>query len=125
MTWKPRWQIPLVALALALMAFMFASGYNPKLSLMGNIMSADFSWEVSCPPPPPAPKSNIDGTEPLDFSKYGDPYRPECHRSLPYRWVLAVLIGIAALGFILPQRAELVRTSLHRYSSAVSPPALN
>lgn len=94
MRWEPRWQIPLVALALGIIAFLFTNNYRPRLSLMANIMHAEISWEAPCP-------NKITGK--ADFSEFSD--ATPCHRSIPYRWVLAGLIGVALAGLFWPKRA--------------------
>ncbi len=82
------WRIVVIALAIAMIGFLFIHRYNPQAGIIWNLIHAEIELARDCPPAEVPPWELY---QPQD----GSHSARDCSIRFPYRWVLAGAIAIA------------------------------
>lgn len=95
-----RWQVLVVALAIAVIGFLSIHNYNARAGLIWNIIHAQIHLTPTCEQP--------DSSKPWTLFRPEKPslLRGDCGVRLPYRWVFAAALLLAALGVLWSPRGS-------------------
>jgi hypothetical protein len=91
-----RWQILVIALAVAIIGFLSIHRYNPTAGLIWNFINAEIHLTRECNP-----------SLPWELYQQQNPslWRGHCGIKLPYAWLLSGVIAFAAIALILPEHS--------------------